>query len=181
MAVAPAVLTAITIAGTVAAAGSALVSASASADAKRYQASVADRQRQINELNAKRAVERSRIEAMQADQQSRALLGEQIAAQSASGLKIGGRSQILTRKSAKQLARQDALNIAYGGDIEAYNYRQAAQDAGIEAKFLRNSAGYDMLAGWLDAGSTLMGGMKGFDFGTKSTLGTRKIGFGVPI
>lgn len=177
MAFTPAVLAAAAAIGTVTTAIGSLVTANANASAQRYQAQVAERQRQINLLNADRALDAARQEQIQMDQQTSALLGSQIAAQSASGLKLGGRSQILTRKSARELGRLDALNISAAGDIAAYNYRVAAEDSGKESQFLRQSASNSMLTGWLSAGSTLIGGMQNFDFGVPkagTVLGPRR-------
>ena len=176
MAFSPAVLAAAAAASTVIGAVGSLVSANANAQAARYQSQVAERQRQINLLNATRALDAARQEQIQTDQQSAALCGAQVAAQSASGLKLGGRSQILTRKGARELGRLDALNVAAAGDIAAYNYRIAAEDAGKESQFLKQTATNSRLTGWLSAGSTLTGGLKDFDFGKSTNLfGPRKM------
>lgn len=154
----------------------AIQSANATAQSQMYQSQVAERQRQINLMNAQRAADRAKQEQVQTDDQTRALLGEQIAAQSASGLKLGGRSQMLTRKSARQLGRLDALNVIHAGQIEAYNYRVAAEDSAGEARFLRQSASNSALTGWLDAGSTLIGGIRSTNlFRVPSLLGPTKL------
>lgn len=162
MAVSAVIPLALAAVGTAVSVVSAIHSANATAQAQAYQAQVAARQRDINLQNAQRALERSRQEQIQQDQQTRALLGEQIAAQSASGLKLGGRSQMLTRKSARELGRMDALNVVQAGEIEAYNFRIAAEDASSESQFLTQSANNTRLAGWLDAGSALVSGLRGF-------------------
>lgn len=176
MAISPALLAVAAAGSTIVGAVGSLVSANANAQAARYQSQVAERQRQINLLNASRALDAARQEHIQTEQQNAALYGAQVAAQSASGLKIGGRSQILTRKGARELGRLDALNVVAAGDIAAYNYRMAAEDAGNESKFLRQTSTNSMLTGWLSAGSTLIGGLRDFNFGKNvNLLGPRRL------
>jgi hypothetical protein len=88
------------------------------------------------------------------------LLGEQIATQSASGLRLGGKSQMLTRKSARQLGRLDALNVIHAGEIEAHNFRQQALDASEQVKFLGQSNQNAVLSGFLDAASVGITGLR---------------------
>lgn len=142
---------ALAVIGTVAAIGGAVVSTAATIQANNYQAQVAKRNAELMNANAERAVQRSQQEQLQKDQETRALLGEQIAAQSASGLKLGGRSQILTRKSARMLGRLDALNIRTAGDTEAFNYRMMAQDEYDKIKFLGQSNNFALASGFLNA------------------------------
>ena len=159
-----------TVVGTGVAVVGAIQAGNAAAEAHRYQAMVADRQREVMLTNAERALQRSQAEAQQQDQTTRALLGEQLAAQSASGLKIGGRSQMLTRKSARELGRLDALNIRNAGQIEAYNYKVAAEDSSNAALFERSSASNSQLSGWLNAGSALIGGVGNLKLPNSSSI-----------
>lgn len=102
-----------------------------------YQSKVAEMNAKIAQDNAQRAVERSRIEAMDQDIQTRGMLGAQEAAQSASGVSLNSPSFILTRKAARTLGRRDTLNVIQGGQIEKYNYLTDAvnqQAAGRGAK-----------------------------------------------
>lgn len=138
----------------------AVVNTSATIASNNYQAEVARRQQAIMEQNAVNAIQRSQQEQIQQDNLTRALLGEQIAAQSASGLKLGGKSQVLTRKSARELGRLDALNIRNAGEIEAYNFRVSAEDARQKAQFLQQSNIFALLGGVLDAGSSVVGGLR---------------------
>lgn len=151
---------------------------SATVAANNYQSQVLERNRALMELNAQRAVESASVQQLQQDQMTRALLGEQIAQQSASGLKLGGRSQMLTRKAARELGRLDAENIRYQGDIEALNFRQMAEDATQEIEFRQKNNGYAMTSGFLDSASVLVGGASTLaktDFSSiNSILGSRK-------
>lgn len=167
-----------TVAGTAFAVIGAINNANANAEAQRYQAMVAERNQQIQLANAERAGQRAQMEAQQQDQTTRALVGQLVAEQSASGLRIGGRSQMLTRKTARELGRLDTLNIRQAGDIEVHNYRVAAEDAGNEATFSRQSANNSILSGWIDAGSALfsgIGSLKVPGAGGNSLIGKTKV------
>lgn len=161
--------TGVAIAGVVA-------STSAATQQANFQAMIADRNKAVMEDNAVRAQYASQVQQEESDRVARGLIGEQIAAQSASGLKIGGRSAMLTRKSAKQLARMDALNIRQAGDIEAHNYRIGAEDAALQAGFARQTASNALAEGFLTGVGTLVGGAS--NFLSTSKLGTTTSIFG---
>lgn len=152
----------------------AVVNTTATIAANNYQSEVLARNAALMEQNAQRSVQAASAASLQQDQMTRALLGEQIATQSASGLKIGGKSQMLTRKSARELGRLDAENIRYAGDVEAFNYRQLAQDAESEIQFRKQSNTFALLGGFLDAGGAVIGGLRQSPSLTNSLLGTRK-------
>lgn len=180
MAFAPALVAALptiaTVASTAIGIAGVIMTTSANMEAANYRAEVARRNAEIMEMNAQNAIQRSQMEQIQQEEITRSLLGEQIAAQSASGLKLGGRSQMLTRKSAREIGRRDALNVRHAGEIEAYNFRVAAQDAQSEAGFLRQTARNAQLAGFLEGAGTLVGGLGKLKFDSGgSLLGTRKL------
>jgi hypothetical protein len=168
MAFAPAVIAALptilTVASTAIGVVGVLSSASANAQAMNYQAMVAERQEEINKQNADRAIATSQQQQAEQDDQTRALLGEQIAAQSASGLRLGGGSAMLTRKSARELGRLDALNIRQAGEVEAYNWKVGAQDAALAAGFSKMQANNSLTEGFLTGAGTLIGGMSKLNF-----------------
>jgi hypothetical protein len=139
-------------------------STSATISANNYQAQVAQRNADLMNENARRAIDVAQQEQIQQDQKTRGLLGEQVAAQSASGLKLGGRSYMLTRKSARQLGRLDALNIRQDGDITAFNYRMAAQDNLDQITQLKSANKTALLSGFLDAASVGLTGLKSSNF-----------------
>lgn len=149
-------------------------STSAAMQANNYQQQVLERNRLLMEENAQRAIHASQQAQIQQDDQTRALLGEQLATQSASGLKLGGRSQVLTRKSARMLGRLDAETIRQAGEIEAYNFRQAAEDAATEGKFLKQQQGSILLSGFLDAASVGLTGLRSAPTQLSSLMGGRK-------
>lgn len=147
--------TGVAIAGVVA-------STSAATQRANFEAQVAERNRAVMEDNATRAQYNAQVQQAESDRIARGLIGEQIAAQSASGLKLGGRSQMLTRKSAKELARLDALNIRQAGDVEAHNYRIGAEDAALAAGFARQTASNALTEGFLTGAGVLVGGAADF-------------------
>ena len=152
----PLILTAVS---TVVGVAGAVVSANAAQQSANYQAQIAERNRQVMELNAQRSITAAQEEQLRTDETTRALLGQQIAAQSASGLSIGGKSQMLTRKSARMLGRMDALNVRAQGEVDAYNFRVAAQDAGDASKFYKSTGQNAMLAGFLEGTGVVLGGL----------------------
>lgn len=120
-----------------------------------YQAEVAKMNEQIAKDNAKRAIERGAIEAEANDRQTAALLGEQEAAQSASGLTLTGESAMLTRKSARMLGRLDTLNVIQASNIEAYNYQTQAVNFNTQAEAAKMSGQASLIGAFFDAAGTL--------------------------
>lgn len=152
--------------GTALSAGSAIVGGLSAAAASRYQAAVADTNAKIATENAKRAEVAAQKEAFQQDELTLAFLGEQQAIQSASGL--SGRSQLLTRKRAAQLGRQDTLNIRDAGRFETQNYLQQAEGERASAGMHRSAASNSLLQGF-------MGGVSSFIDGRTTTRTVNRI------
>ena len=180
-AAAAALPTILTIGATALGVVSTLAAADSQRQASNYQAMIADRQAKINEENAVRAQIASQQQQQENDNRTRALLGEQIAAQSASGLRLGGRSQMLTRKAAREIGRLDSLNIRHAGELEAYNWRVGAEDAAQSAAFARSTANNAMLEGFLGAAGVGLSGLSkinwsntGFGTSPKSLIGGSK-------
>lgn len=148
------------VASTVVSAGGAIAGGIAQANAANYQAHVADINKQIALENANRAILRSQEEARQQDEQTRALLGAQEAEQSASGLKLGGRSFALTRKAAAELGRQDTLNVRQAGELESYKFKTDVVNAQASSDLYHMQASNALLQGFLDAGSSIIGGAR---------------------
>lgn len=122
-----------------------------------YQAQVAQMNQEIAMENAARANTRGQEAAMEQDALTRGMLGEQIAAQSASGLSLSSGSAIKTRKAARVLGRKDAENVKEAGDIEAYNYKVDAANFGAQGNSARLSGMGSLLGGFLNAGTVLGG------------------------
>jgi len=151
----------------------------AAADMSRYQQKVIDMNKKLMEDNAARSVSVAQITQQEQDQEAKALIGEQIAQQGASGLSLGGRSQILTRKSAATLGRKDALNIRYAGEVDKYNILTEAANLNTEsvmkgmeagsydrsAEATRGQAGPTLLSGFIGGMGSLLGAASSFKFG----------------
>ncbi len=146
------------IAGTVIGAAGAVYSGMAASSQARYQAAVADLNAKTARENAQRALERSQLEQDDQDAQTLALIGQQEAAQSASGLAITGRSAFMARKSALELGRRDALNVRDAGKLEAYNYEVQATNQNNAATLYRQQGRNSMVSGFLGGAQTLIGG-----------------------
>lgn len=137
-----------------------------------YQAQVAEMNKKIAEENARRAIERSQVEQQSQDALTLAMLGEQEAVQSASGLSVNSKSFKDTRRAARILGRMDALNVRQAGEIEAYNYRTDAANFGAQSGIHRAEGRNALLSSFLDVGKSLVGGAK--------TTGNTSIGAGAP-
>lgn len=132
-----------------------IMSGMATAAAAQEQARIAEMNAAIMQENSDRAIHRSQIEAQDQDALTLAMIGQQEALQSASGL--SGRSQLLVRKSARELGRKDALNVRQAGEIEAYNYRVEGANQSASANVYRMQASNSMLSGFLGAAQSLIG------------------------
>lgn len=148
----------LTVASTVVSLIGVAVTANANARAAEFAAQQADRRREIQLRNAVRATELAQAEQLRQDQIARGLIAEQIALQSASGLALEGRSQMLTRKSARRLARDDAAAIREAGEIDALNFRMAAEDEGYNAEFSRMEGRNALLSGFIEGAGIAIGG-----------------------
>lgn len=122
-----------------------------------YQAAVGRNNARMAEENAARISEAAQGESMRSDQDYRALLGEQLAAQGASGFDILGRSQRAARELTTRTGRMAAKDIYNEGKAGA---RRSLQEA---ANF-RGEARQAKLQGYISAAGKLMQG--GNDVGT---------------
>ncbi len=142
----PATWTAIAIAATVVSAGvgtySAVASAQAQKDTAKFNEDVA-RNQAISEQ------QKAAFEAQQVRRRNMLRLGEQRAAYAKSGVTIEGGNDVIY-DSALQ-GELEALSSLYGGNTAAQYYQTKAKLIGMEGK---NAA----RAGYLSAGSTLLGG-----------------------
>lgn len=171
------------VSGTLSAVGTGLSIASTLA-AGNYQNKIAEQNAKIANENADRAIHQSQIEAQRQDALTLGMIGEQEAIQSASGLSLTGRSQILTRKNARELGRLDALNVAQAGERDAYNFRLDAQNQLNAGTLAKSSAAGNALGSFLGFAAntpTLVGGsrsvQKSYDpWVTKKGLSLRSAG-----
>lgn len=123
-----------------------------------YQKQVADMNAKIAEENAIKRVEIGNEDAQKQDNMTRALIGEQVAVQSASGLGLNSKSAILTRKAAKKRGREDSLNIREAAGNEAGNFLQQAANFRAEGKGAMMQGIGGAISGLASAGGSLVGG-----------------------
>lgn len=142
-------------AGGILSAVGAVVSGVAGFAAASAQAKIAKLNAAISRDNAQRSIQDSQMQQEQQDMKTKALIGEQLALQSASGLQLGGRSQILTRKTAAEIGRKDAFNIRYQGEVEKVNYLNQALGQEMSAKMYMMQGAGDLLGSFLKAGSMI--------------------------
>lgn len=138
----------------------ALMEASAQKKAANYQAAVAENNAKIAAENANRASQTAQEQQIQSDNEIAAFIGQQEANQSASGLSTTGRSQLLTRKSAARIGRQDAANIIAQGNQESRNFHQQGADFRNEAVQSRMAGKAAMTRGIFGAATSLIGSVQ---------------------
>lgn len=141
----------LSVAGTVVSGISALA-------AGNYQKQVADMNAEIAKQNAARAEERGQIVQQETDNRTAAFLGEQTAAQSASGISLTSRSAIATRRTARELGRMDALNVRQAADIESYNYKVDAVNQKAQGQMAQQAGVGTLIGSFFKAGGSLIGG-----------------------
>lgn len=113
------------------------------ADVAQLNINTANANARTAQENALRAQQAGQTAAQEQDQQSRALIAEQLGIQSASGLSLNSGSFLRTRKTARTLGRQDAMRAQAAGDAEARNYRIDAYNFATQAQsgaFAKNQA-----------------------------------------
>jgi hypothetical protein len=136
--------------------------ASAQAASANYQAQVARNNQQIAEQNARYATSAGQSQAQANDLRTRAIIGQQEAAQGASGIDLTTGSLADVRESTRQMGRLGTLNIIQNAALTSYGYRTQATSFGAEAGLNTAEAGYAQQAGFLGAGRSLLGGASSF-------------------
>lgn len=171
--------TALIIAGTVASVASSAMGMIGQRQAANFQAQVAARNAQLERDNAVREIQRSQVEQQEQDLVARAMLGEQLAEQSASGLSVNeSRSFDLARKGLQQTARLDALNIRQEGELGKYNSLIRAMEFDTERSAALARKRNATIGGALDITSSLIGGASAYSKagGFSATPGVRTAG-----
>jgi hypothetical protein len=137
-------------------------SAQASADTARYQAQVNINNQLIAQQNARYAVTAGQTNAQAQDFRTRSLIGQEEAAQGASGVDLTTGSPKAVVESTRQLGRLDTLNTVQKSNLEAYGYTTQATGFGAEAQLERQKAGYATTAGIIGSTGTILGGASSF-------------------
>lgn len=150
----------------------------AQADAARYQAAVAENNKIVAKQNARlakadsfRLSERASAGAYMQDLKTAQVLGEQTAAQSASGIDVQSGSSQMVRTSTHMLGRADAKQIfdntqldSFNSMIRQYGYKTQAKSAEasaglyeMQAQSYEDDADAASLATWINMGSSIIG------------------------
>lgn len=149
------------------AAGSSLLGAYSEFNAGQYQAAIASRNAKIAVENAGKASEAAQIKAQEGDRDAAALLGDQLAAQGASGL--SGGSQYYLRRATQDTYRRERENINLAGLNESRGYLQEAANQKATASQARLQSYFALGKGIIGAGQSLIGGSSAI----KNRIGAR--------
>lgn len=152
----------IPIALTVASAGIGAVgqiqASQADAEARRYNAKVADMNAELSRRRAKDALERGARAEQQKRQEIAALKGKQVAAMAANGVDLSFGSPLDTIVDTAMLGELDALTIRKNAANENYDYRVQAENGRADAVLSRMGADAAQTGGYLNAAGTILGG-----------------------
>jgi len=138
------------IAGGVISAMGAIQAANAQAASAQYNAKVA-------ESNRRAALRQTQVAVEDKQAENRRQLGSIRAAYGASGLMLDGSPLDVLEDTAQEQAF-DVAKIRYKGKMQAEGYSEQAALYRLEAKSAKR-------AGWIGAGSALIGGLSNVDFG----------------
>lgn len=141
--------------GTIISAAGSVITGIASMQAASAQAAIYQMNAEIATDNAHRAIQRAQVQQEDQDVMTRALLGQQLSEQSASGVSVGFGSPVKARIAARELGRRDALNVRQAGEIESFNFKVDAASNTAMAAAKRQEAGFSLLSGFLNAGSII--------------------------
>lgn len=148
------------------------------------QAEIARRNAEIMERNRQMVAEYGREQALFQDRKNKALIGQQIASMSASGVKIGSPSFLRARESLSKVAGEEAFSIVKSADKQAWNYgaqasiyRAQASVYEAQADMYATQGVFNAIGGMLSIGPTLIGGAQPY---TGPTFGLRPRKFRSP-
>lgn len=144
------------IGGVVSALGSVVGTIGAISQA-RYQQQVAKTNAKVAENNAQIAAQKAQSEAQTNDQQVRAMIGQQLATQAASGLSTSSGSPLRVRESTRKIGRSDTRRIREAGALEVQNYLQQSNNFTAEAQAASQNAVLSGIGGALGTVSSLVG------------------------
>lgn len=137
----------------------AIKSGQASAASARYNAAVTADNAQIQKNNASLAAQAGEAQAGMSEMKTRATVGAIAANQAAAGIDVGSGSALDVRSSARELGELDAINIRSNAARTAYGYQVQSSSDTSQSQLDRFQAGQDSTAGFVNAGSTILGGV----------------------
>lgn len=123
----------------------------------KYQSQVAKNNAKIAQQNAARAADATQQEALRSDREYLAQESQQFAAQSASGLDVLGRSQLMTRANTQRVRGQAASDIRLQGDADVRRLLQDAANFKGEASAAKLEGTTKLIGSVFEAGTSLIG------------------------
>lgn len=167
------------------AAGSAVLGAissikqgNAEAAAANYNAQVSANNAAIANKNAEYAGAEGEAAVQQQQLKTRAEVGAIKANQAAAGVDVNQGSPVDVRSSAAELGELNAITVRSNAARQAYGYQtEAASDLG-QAALDKSQASNDKSAGYINAGTTLLGGASKVNDSYNSFIGSKGIGSG---
>ena len=133
-------------------------SAQAQSQAANYQAQVARNNQIIANQNAGIAVQQGQQQEETQRIKTGEIIGNELAAQGASGVNPNIGSALDVRSSAAETGELDANSIRYNSQLKARDFTTQASSYGAQAGLYSAEAGWDMTAGYLGMGSSILGG-----------------------
>lgn len=123
-----------------------------------YQAAVARNNEQIANNYAKMDMDKAAQDQQNQDMKTKAMVGNQLSAQGASGLDVGSGSLVDVRTSSAELGKLDSLTAYNNGEKTAYGDKVKATNFAADAQLDKTKGENSMLAGYIGAGSSILGG-----------------------
>ncbi|MCA9339467.1 MAG: hypothetical protein KDA17_00985 [Candidatus Saccharibacteria bacterium] len=154
------------------AAGS-LVSGMAQYQASNYQAAIAEANSKIAKENAKQAWEIGQRDAIDLGTENAGLAGEQVSAQSASGLSLNSGSSQRARYRQRELGYEEQVRRVEAAQKQHANYKTEANIYKAEAASHRSAAGFALAGAAIGAAGSLAGAAQPTSGGSSR--------FGIPV
>src|SRR5438445_10675619 len=148
----------ITIAGVALAAGGALFKGFSSSSMYGYQANISRQAAEIARQNAAYETALGETQAQTQGMKTRAQIGETKAIQGASGLDVGSGSAVAARASEAELGAEDQAMIRSNAARRAYGQEVIAWQDDAQASLYDSAASNSKISGFIDAGSSRVGG-----------------------
>jgi len=123
----------------------------------KYNAAIQENNATIARQNATFAGQEGAANAAIEQQKTRATVGAIKTAQAANNIDVNTGSAVDVRSSASELGELNAINIRSNAARSAYGYQTQASSDEAQAQLDRQEAKYDTKAGYIKAGTTLLG------------------------
>ena len=155
----PSLATVATIGSTALSAVGAIGQSRAAAASAGYNAQIAQQNAQLQTQSANFAGSEGEQNVGIQGAKNKAAIAATLANQGASGVDVNSGSSVNTRESEAKLGVLDALTIRSNAAKSAYGYSVGASSQQAQSQLLKSQQGNDVSAGYLNAGSTVLGGL----------------------